>query len=130
MFVKSEARKNLPGFQILMFCNCVLILVFILFSQNDIELTEPGRVMYMTLTEGGCLSQADLSTFRFDVLYLLNTFSWNSRESRSTDGFKFCQYAFVIYSKLCVDPSTHKTSIWILLSAIHFYFLLVLIIWC
>ena len=29
MLVKFEARKNLPGFQILMFCNCVF-LVFIL----------------------------------------------------------------------------------------------------
>ena len=31
-------------------------------------------------TEEACLPKADLSTFLFDVLYLLNSFSWNSRE--------------------------------------------------
>ena len=113
MLVKSEARKNLPGFQILMFCNCVF------FSQNDIECWEPGRVMYVTLPFS---SWPFNFSFRRYLLAQHIQLKLKRTESRSTDVFKFCQYALVICSKLCVDPSTHKTSIWILLSAIHFSF--------
>ena len=52
------------------------------FLQNDIECWEPGRVMYVTLTEGACLLLK--LTFQLFVLYLLITFSWNSRE-RNTE---------------------------------------------
>ena len=73
---KSEAGKNLPGFQILMFCNWVF-LVFFLAKWHWVLGTRHSDVR-----ERASLSQADLSTFRFDVVYLLITFSWNSREAQ------------------------------------------------
>ena len=50
-------------------------------------------------------------SFRRSLLAQHIQLKFTRTESRSTDVFKFCQYAFVIYSKLCVDPSTHKASI-------------------
>ena len=41
---KSEARKNLRGFQILMFCNWFS---WFSFSQKDIQCWEPGSAMYV-----------------------------------------------------------------------------------
>ena len=75
---KSEARKNLPGFQILMFCNWVF-LVFFLAKWLWVLGTRQRDVR-----EIASFSQADLSTFRFDIVYLLIkfTFSWNSREAQ------------------------------------------------
>ena len=68
-------------FQVFKYWCFVIAFFWFSFSQNDMECWETGRAMYMTLTEGACLSKADLSTFLFDIiLYLLNTFSWNSRE--------------------------------------------------
>ena len=67
-------------FEVFKYWCFVIAFFWFLFSQNDIECWETGRVMYVTSTEGACLSQADLSIFRFNVLYLLNTFSWNPRE--------------------------------------------------
>ena len=71
---KSEAPKNLPGFPILMFCIWVF-LVFFLAKWHWVLGTRQSDV-----PEGAFLSQVDLSTFRFDVVYLLITFSWNLRE--------------------------------------------------
>ena len=42
ILVKPEARKNLPCFQILIFCNFQFSS-----SQNDVECWEPGRAMYV-----------------------------------------------------------------------------------
>ena len=75
---KSEAPKNLPGFQILRFCNWVF-LVFFLAKWHWVLGTRQSDVH-----ERASLSQADLSTFRLDVVYLLIklTLSWNSRETQ------------------------------------------------
>ena len=73
---KSEARKNLLGFQILMFCNWVF-LVFFLAKWHWVLGTRQRDVR-----ERASFSQADLSTFRFDVVYLLITLSWNTREAQ------------------------------------------------
>ena len=57
--------------------------------------------------EGACLSQADLSIFVSTFFIKIHENGIQKHRCLQLHGL----YAFVIYSKLCVDPSTHKTSI-------------------
>ena len=56
-------------------CFVIFFLVFFLAKLHRVSGTRQSDVR-----EGTWLSQADISTFCFDVVYLLNTFSWNSRD--------------------------------------------------
>ena len=100
MLVKSEARKNLPGFQILMFCNCVFRFSF---SQNGIECWAPGRAMYVRGPP--FLKLTFQLSFRRSLLAEYVQLKFTRTAFGSTDVFKFCQYAFIISSKVCVDIS-------------------------
>ena len=64
MLVKSEARKNLPGFQILMFCNCIF---FILAKWHRVLGTR--KCDLRDINRRSLPFEADLSTFSFDVVY-------------------------------------------------------------
>ena len=68
-------------FQVLKYRCFVIRCVFLVFCLTKWHRVLGNRAMYVTLLiEEACLSQTDLSTFLFDVLYLFNTFSRSSRE--------------------------------------------------
>ena len=87
-------------------------------------------------TEEACLSQSDLSNFLFDVLYLLNTFSRNSRERHpeaqmSSNSVSVHLKYIVRFVLILVDPLIHSQDFHMNSSVCHtFLILLVLIIWC
>ena len=103
MLVKSEACKNLPGFQIDVL-TVIAFFVWFSFSQNDTDRWEPGT-NDVSLKEGAFLTL----TFQLFVstVFIYSTHSVEmhvkERHPESTDVLKFCQYSFMIYSKLCVD---------------------------
>ena len=121
---KSEARKNLPGFQILMFCNG-----FLGFLSRKMTLSVGNQVARCTWESLLFSSWSFNFSFRLCLLahYIQLKFT------RSTNVFKFCQYAFIICNKLCVDISWpfHSQDFHMNSSVCHtFLNLLVLIIWC
>ena len=102
---------------------------------HDTECWEPGRAMYVSLTEGAFLKL----TFQLFVwlVFICSTHSVEmlskERHPESTDVPKFSQYALTIYCKLCVDISSpfHSQDFHINSPACHIFFiLLVLTIWC
>ena len=115
-----------------MFCNCVF-LVFFLAKWHRVLGNRQSDVRDINIGSLPFSSWPFNLSFRRSLLAQHIQLKFTRTASGSTDVFKFCQYAFIIYIKLCVDISWpfHSQDFHMNSSVCHtFLILLLLITWC